>query len=821
MKKGSLNFLNRKSTSLFDTNVQIKDIDNLDLVLDSNTIPESGTAKVRARPTVKHVSLYGDSIVGFAVPTPKVPVLPPVSEPQSKHTGSTERLFNGGLIAVSDPEEGEILIPPPPSVAPPPPPPQFIPPSPQYIPAPQEFVREPDPSVDLARLHPPSMPAPKPPSQIGSIASEELHLASLKPPPMVPPKPPSDTPNLKDSIPINNNINTAQNIPPLPPGEKPQFSFPKTQKTPPPKPVRLYTASSLELLQAGPAPPAPTPSATPASSFNPQTPAKLYNVPKTTVLHSQSDSEAKTQHILLLEDSSGKPVGVHVNGKNPPVKDLNPAQSLGPPTKPMRCNSSGLQLEQDLQVQREDLQETLPNQLPIQTKPNNHAPSKVRMLQEIPAPIKDSPKTEGSPSAQDIRQVKEQQASSGRTRYSPLLNRKLQVLRGHESSGVKEAAASPLALLKAAKERDKQRAVLSRQSSTQSSSSSESTNFSTQPSETRPNSCTVSSNAASFSTEQPKLAATTDPETKAQITQFSPIKPVMFPNPPPSISLLGIGPIKQGEPTLSASLPGQVKDHENVMGIPFIPPPPEFANSHEEDKGPTRTPTPEPPLKSVIPPVKSNSLTNGPSTFPKPASSTNPAPVTASPSTESKIKMPVQIKPKPPPTQAPVQPKIQPPPPPPVQPPTPPKIQPPTPPKIQPPGQTKTQTPALPPPQASPAVSASHATLLSILHKKMLEMDPKFLPTREADPSGDDWNSPLSDDDGVSSPPLKSATKPKSFPIQGQGLDMKELETKMAKKAQNTTAKAPASSKSKQQYGMTFTVRPGTEQPITPLPKAE
>lgn len=53
MRKG-LNFLGRKNQSLFDTNTKMKDMDNVELVLESSAIPESGTASVRARPTVKH-----------------------------------------------------------------------------------------------------------------------------------------------------------------------------------------------------------------------------------------------------------------------------------------------------------------------------------------------------------------------------------------------------------------------------------------------------------------------------------------------------------------------------------------------------------------------------------------------------------------------------------------------------------------------------------------------------------------------------------------------------------------------------------------------
>ncbi|KAF4097126.1 hypothetical protein G5714_021134 [Onychostoma macrolepis] len=159
MKKGSLNFLGRKNQSLFGTNVEFKDMDKVELVLDSAAIPESGTASVRSRPTVKHFT-SSDSVQGFAVPTPKVPVLPPFNEPKINGTGSTTNLPNGRILSVPDLLQGEILIPPPPSSAPPPPPPFSAPPLPSFIPPSPQFSGEMDPSLDRASLHP-SNDAPK------------------------------------------------------------------------------------------------------------------------------------------------------------------------------------------------------------------------------------------------------------------------------------------------------------------------------------------------------------------------------------------------------------------------------------------------------------------------------------------------------------------------------------------------------------------------------------------------------------------------------------------------------------------------------------
>ncbi|XP_066514956.1 uncharacterized protein [Hoplias malabaricus] len=887
MKRSSLNFLKPKSPNLFDTSVQIKHYDNVEYTLDSAVIPESGTAKVRSRPTVKHFSASGDGSLGFAVPTPTVPVLLTQNGTLIENPGSTEGLCNGEMISITDPEEGEIMIPAPPSVAPPPPPPQFIPPSPHYIPPPPEFLGDLDPSVDLAELQPPSMPPPKPPSTPDYAVSEKLDLTSLKSPPMAPPKPPNDT-----SASLSEPKFT-------PPPEKPESPLPKIQKMPPPKPVRLSSMHSLDLT------PAPVSAATPASSFKPQTTAKLYSVPKGSVLSSRTEQDSWAQHILLLEDSSGNPVGVHINGK-PPIKEVIPAEDMLLPVKPLRRNSLGVQLEKEV----EDQQERLPKEPTNPSKTVCEDSAITVASQDIPhktlIPVTGSPKTErASPtlSVQEQKYVKDQPNSPSRPRsYSPLLNHKLKTLRGQEGAAGKESLASPLALLKAAKEREKQRMLLSRQSSNKSSSSVESMNVSIHPSETRPNSFTVT----------PLLASSENPESQLSVPAQSQPKPQS-----PNISRSQPKPssfMNHPNENTSASSPAQHTD------LPFIPPPPEFANSDSEDEAPPSTPPPDPPAKSVVQFVNSSiPAASSPATLPKskppiaplpPAGpSTNPqlirvqhkpqadilipappptkppAPpstqVPVAPSSKSPAPPSTQINyqiPAPPSTKPPAPPSTQPPAPPSNKPPAPPSNKPPAPPSTQPPAppptQTKAQTsaqiPILPPSQPPntkpktqlpeppiqpktqvpspstqpkiqlpapptqhknetqvpsqppPSVSASHATLLSILQKKMLEMDPKFTRTREVDPSGDDWNFPLSDDDGATSPLSKTAPKPKSptLPMQTQGLDMKELETKVAKKAQDL-AKAPSNTHLKQQYGMTFTVRPGTKQPITPVIKLD
>ncbi|KPP65832.1 hypothetical protein Z043_115720 [Scleropages formosus] len=130
MKKGALNFLSRKNQSLFDPKLEIKELENADFVWDSLAIPESGTANVRFRPTVKHNSSSSDVLQGFAVPTPKAPLLPSINGLHTPERVNGDQNSRSGPLAIRHSVEGEIFIPPPPSMAPPPPP-QFIPPPPE------------------------------------------------------------------------------------------------------------------------------------------------------------------------------------------------------------------------------------------------------------------------------------------------------------------------------------------------------------------------------------------------------------------------------------------------------------------------------------------------------------------------------------------------------------------------------------------------------------------------------------------------------------------------------------------------------------------
>ncbi|KAK9967093.1 hypothetical protein ABG768_001510 [Culter alburnus] len=896
MKKGPLHFLGRKNQSLYSTNVEFKDMANVELVLESAAIPESGTAKVRSRPTVKHFT-SSESVHSFAVPTPKVPILPPINEPKINGTGSTTNLPNGRMLSVPDIIEGEILVPPPPSSAPPPPPSSSAPPPPLFIPPPPEFFGETDPSVNHASLQPPPMAPPKPPSLTGSEYSSDLDLASLKPPPMAPPKPPSETSSFKGSLyslEVQEIPECPKFTPPPPPGVKASPVLAKSSKAAPPKPVRLSSMSNLEIQSQTPVPPVasnPTP-----SSFNPQNTAKLYNIQKSTLLGGQTDKEKGGQSILLLEDSAGNTVGVvnGTSGKN--GGSLQPAQSGVPPTKPARRNSSATQLKDD----QPDMAQVPSEPAKVEAKINPEPVMVQNIPTEIPTSNRFSPKIEKK--IPDVRQV--MQESPGRSRrYSPVMNHRQ--LNTRVADGAVKKDTSPFALLMAAKEREKQRTALSQQNS----NSTEPVNSVIQPSVEKPNSFTVTPREQTPDSPNAQLKSTTNiqPLTKAEVS-YSKQEPSSTP--------------QQSSP-MNSSIGGlsvPVRDVESGEDLTFIPPPPEFANSDSEDEPPIPPPShpaPAPPVKTAPQPSKTLPATpapiincsppSHPAPAPPPAKPFVPAPISNCPppshpapaapvktaSPPSKPFLSTQITNCPPPSHpAPAAPvKTASPPskplstqitncPPPSHPapatpvktapppvkhfvpapifnsappshsapakPSPPATPPPVtngplvspkpkpstcppkapgpPPNLQQQSKPVQTKPTQPPAQAPPSVSASQATLLSILQKKMLEMDPKFSPVKEVESNGDDWNSPLSDDEATSPPAAPNMkTRSATLPAQSHGLDMKELESKAAKKAQDlaTSAKSKNSNgpAAKQQFGMTFTVRPGTKQPITPVIK--
>ncbi|XP_029533274.2 uncharacterized protein LOC115139717 [Oncorhynchus nerka] len=566
----------------------------------------------------------------------------------------------------------------------------------------------------------------------------------------------------------------------------------KALKTPPPKPTRLSSIHSMDEASQVPAQASPVQTPTP-SSFNPQNTAKLYSVPKTGILGRQLDRDNRPKQILLLQ----------VNGKDP---------SVAPPGKPAQRNSLGMQLEQDLQDLKENLQATLPGQpTPPETWEEVEPLSlsaQQGMNKRAIAPPKMSPKLQKvvtAPVITEASQVK-QEASPGRNnKFSPMLDSKLRNLKASDVTGMRDGpAASPLALLMAAKERERHRFSLSLENSTKSNEQL----ASIQHSEFNPNSFTVIPRATSFT-------SVTSQHKPQSVVPLEATVVIQIPAKPQNIESAVKGPIanpvvKRILPTSRSSSSSSlavekqsgeqridspsslVRDDKNLC-MPLLPPPPEF-DDHDVVGSPPSSPPPDPPLKKVLPPTPSPVLPVLSSTANPVLLVKTPSPKPKSPSPpkfpppvmENKPKLPVQIKPKPPPT------------------------------------------------QALSSLSASQATLQSILQKKMLEMDckmdNKMLAMKETD--SDDWGSPLSDEETKfpvvprvtpKNPVITAKSKSATVPATTQGLDMKELETKMAMKGQGLSeaSRVPTSNgpRSKQAYGMTFMVQPGTKQPITVVSK--
>ncbi|XP_026163842.1 uncharacterized protein C6orf132 [Mastacembelus armatus] len=737
MKRGTLNFLGRKNQSLFDTSIKPKDMDNMEFALDSPAIPESGTASVRARPTVKHHAST-DSFQGFAVPTPKVPLLPPVNGPKANGSVSGDRLLNGSVISVPDLVGGEIFVPPPPSMAPPPPPVNFIVPPPDF----------------MGDLNSPPMTPPKPNTNPASSIPPYCSTAVSAP------EPPNFTP-------------------PQPPTEKQH----KTQKTPPPKPIRLSSIPILDSPPQTPAPPPPVQTPT-LSSFNPQNTAKLFNGPKTSVLSGYEDHETRPKQMLVLEDSrsvNSTPALVQVDGKAPKVSI---------PPKPVS------KVAQEL---KESSQITQPPPSPL-PEPNKTAtvPAQSEIPKLLPPAPQMSPKLLMNSTQVNLEFTKDKfkVSPSQSHKFSPLLDRKLRNLKSSEPSVAREGpAASPLALLMAAKEREKQKLThtLSQENNPKIH---EQPSASIHPSDSSPKSFVVipASNSPSSliyqdRTQQGPKSVSLLP---SQSTSPAPsrVTPAASPVSPNLAQQKQNIDFEQRTSNLQSAHPG---DNKEGLNLPLLPPPPEFDDLDDFMEPPPSIRPPDPPVKKTPPPTVSL-------TPPAPAP-TPPAPA------------------PPPPPKPPAAPHLPPPPP---KPPAAPHLPPPNldvKPKLQP--QTKLQ---VAPAQLPPTLSPSQATLLSILQKKMEEMDHRMPPKTEAE-SSDEWGSPFSDEENKAPVVPRATPQSKTTPVFNKAatLDMRELEGRVAKKYQETSSmKVPASNgPSKHQYGTTFTVRPGTKNPITLVSKGD
>ncbi|XP_053723230.1 uncharacterized protein LOC128760180 isoform X2 [Synchiropus splendidus] len=738
MKKGPRNFLSRKNQSLFDTGTKMKDMDVVEVFLGSPPIVESGTASVRARPTVKHHSSTNDSFQGFAVPTPTVPVLPSVNGPKTNGSVVSERMSNGSSIFNF--EEDEIFVPPPPSVAPPPPPGTFILPPPDFM---GELS-----SAELAALQPPSMPAPI------LARSMDEDLSNLKPPPMAPPKPPSTC--------SSGSVSSLPRVSPLPVKvpEHPKFAPPqppterhsKSFKTPPPKPIRNSSIMNIELPPDIPAPPPPVQTPT-LSTFNPQNTAKTFSAPKTADPGGLDATRPKQR--LLLEDSGS--LNSQVDG-NPPA--------VSSPVKPALNDGKNL---------KESLQNVTP---PPHTPPPDPVKEASTVIVSTPPVINKPHQSKEITSAHLLKGTtsnttlapSNDSVLSGK--YSPILDKKLRDLKSTETHGPREGgAASPLALLKAAKEREKHRATHSHDHDIKTDRlkaaiapvDSSASSFIGSPRSS--SSSSLTSLDAPQSTREAEVQLpnqTSNVPSSSQVKNQAPEANVMRTPAGPQSGVAQNHVVEQGRTTPQPSQPEVKQD----VSMPLLPPPPEFEDFDDIMEPPPSIRPPDPPVKKA-PVVHS-------------------APVPPAPSPPPLLVIPAPPKPAP---------QVA---------------------KPKPQALTKA---ALVPNKLPTNLSPSQATLLSILQKKMLEMDQKMTPVKEPDDS-DDWGNPLSDEDDKI--PAVSTAVPKNTSNRAATLDMGELQGRVARKSEESLPKKKSrGSQSTHQYGMTFTVRPGTKQPITLVRKGE
>ncbi|MEQ2294859.1 hypothetical protein AMECASPLE_008149 [Ameca splendens] len=789
MKKG-LHFLGRKNQSLYDTNIKIQDRDSVELVLDSESaVFESGTANVRARPTVKHHATSFETFQGFAVPTPKVPELPLANGPKINGTDTGDSSSIGSFVSAAGHVEGKIFVPPPPpSVAPPPPPVDFIPPPPDFM----GDLNTLDPVV----LQPPSMSAPKPPSMV------EEDLSLLKPPPMAPPKPPSACSSGSGSsvppfvLPPSKVPERPNFAPPQPPMEK----QPKSHKIPPPKPIRMSSVSTTELPQNSPAP-LPLVHMPSLSTFNPQNKSKVYDPPKTTVQSGYDNQKAKPQQMLALQESgsvNSAPVVVAVNGKAPTA-----AQLTKPEPKPVEKLKEALEVTKQSQLPEIHKETKTEVKTEVKTGAPTEAIAKAK-VDTVPAPSDITKSLQPLPLQKTTNdQFREQQennkktleVSSGQGRsFSPLLDRKLYNLKANET---KPSSTSPLALLKAAKEREKNRTTqsLSRECSTNRSEPTNPNSFTAIPKSAVsavPSQKSLQENASvrpaepKTTTQAPEKPIGSTALAKDQKLSSDPVLSKFTAVSSPTMSSLG-DQKQRAEEKLLKSQDVQNNIPKEEVNLPMLPPPPEFDDFDQIPEPSIRPPDP-PATKVPTPLVVTKSPDQALASAPAPVRVSARAPAPSSAPSTSKLPPPdVLVKPK-----------------------------------------TKVQTKSSQAPTQLPSnLSPKQATLLSILQKKMLEMDQKMAPGNESERSFDDWGTALSDEDNKvpAAPQSKPVTKyPPAPTSKTASLDMRALENKVAKKYhQSVQVKSPPRNgiHSGHQYGRTFTIRPGTKDPITLVNKGD
>lgn len=445
--------------------------------------------------------------------------------------------------------------------------------------------------------------------------------------------------------------------------------------------------------------------------------------------------------MLVLEDSGSvqpTPVSVQVDGKTAKVSVPPAPDSTKEPTETPQVRKPS---PSPVPEPNKEAKAAAVPAHPEAEKPPA-VPQTSPQLQKVTKPVVNSEPSKdplGSPS---------QTHNTGK--FSPLLDRKLRNLKNNETSGNQRegAVTSPLALLMAAKERDRQRTTnsLSRENSAKKT---EQLSASIQPSDSTPNSFIVTPRSSSSlsqtsqddTQEKEKFPIPVEQPQTIQTLQ-KPSSPALVRDPKslsPDVSGGDVGG-QDAEQSISKPEPAQQDTSTEELNMPLLPPPPEFDDLEEVVEPPPSVPPPDPPKKA------------------EPAPSASPLP-------------PAHIPPPPP------KPKT----------PTPPKAPPLVDTAVKPKPQAQVKPKVAAPQQP---LSASQATLLSILQKKMLEMDHKMGPVKEAESSSDDWGSPQGDEENKVPVAPKVTAQSKNSPVVNKAatLDMRELEGKVMQKYQEANS---------------------------------
>nr|XP_023669263.1 extensin-2-like isoform X1 [Paramormyrops kingsleyae] len=724
MKRGAFTLLGtRKTPSLFDTNAEIRESDNVDLPLDSSARPEPGTARVRARPAVQLHTSSSSSSQGFAVPIPKVPLMPPTKgmiaagRENGNAVPSQSSFFNS--------LEGEMYIPPPPTMQPPPPP------------------------TNSASCSSPNLPAWKPPSPkpVQKVFSQHSDLSPVMSSLKIPSKGSSNSPSTNIFDFSSSAVTKYASLPPFSdptlPVEKLEGTTPRIQNPPSP-PDRL---SSLQVSDSPAEVTAP-------SSFNPQNKAKLYSMPNTSILNKQKDIQHKPNNpIIVLEDPSTDKISrpVQINSKIPAaVNNFGSATLSDAPAKPAQSTSP--QMQNDQQDVKDILQANLPNKVTEgHMFPVKDSGSVILDGTTYPAPeIYSSPKSS----------YVMMQASRSYKHGLDVSRKPYYLQRGSRGLQSRECTTSPIALLLAAKEREKLKSLHLNESSSID--------------ETKTNN--ANSSAQSLLNPLPPASV------GERVAQFPKRQDTYFVRSTPTLN-----------PTHNEN-----RLHDDSTSI--IPPPPEFANLEEDTKNhsdhfssPPNLPPPDPPVVKThsAPELPIVSSTSSPEI--KPAKAPPPEiKIAKAPPPEIKIA-------KAPPPEI----KIAKAPPPEI------KLAKAPPPEIK---LTK-----VPPPEAKPEPpSGNHRTLQSIIHKKQLDQGYGL---RQLDKeSGIPVRQNPADKMKTGSPTNVNSSQAHSFVLSELGSKVAKMAHKSSVTSKETNSDLPTS---KPPYGTSFIVRPGTKQPISVIRKGD